>query len=85
MCTKQSVENEEHFLTECPSYNQERINFLDNMRQYSGIDTKIMDLNLIKNIMGTKDLTILNKFGRYIRSCVEKRKRQTSQIDPLKN
>ena len=76
LCSLNTVETEIHFLTECPTFNEERISFLNNLNTNHNLQTDKMEINLIKEIMLCEDLSILNTFGKYIRSCFDKCKDQ---------
>ena len=76
LCSLNTVETEIHFLTECPTFNEERISFLNDLNTNHNLQRDKMEINLIKEIMLCEDLSILNTFGKYIRSCFDKRKDQ---------
>ena len=81
LCIKYLVENEEPFIKECKIYNQERIHFLDDIRQYAGIDTKMY----IKAI-GGKRLKMVFLFSLYeidIMSLVSKMDSMYSQFSTV--
>ena len=69
-----TAETEELFLTECPNYINEHSSFLQYIKENTNISAKKLDINIIRKLMVTQDLRILNKFGKYIRTCFDKRK-----------
>ena len=73
-CEQNTAETEEHFLTECPNYINERSSFLLYIKENTNISAKKLDIHIIRKLMTTEDLSILNKFGKYIRTCFDKRK-----------
>ena len=86
VCDLKTAETEEHFLIDCPIYAKERISFMCHNKLNEKKNPNKMNLNTIIKIMTSDDIWLLNKFGRYIRTCLDKRKqtkeKKRSLTDP---
>ena len=82
LCTLNRVETEIHFLTECPTFTDERTSFIHDINTKTNLHTKQMDIKLIKDISLCKNMHIINMFGKYVSTCFEKRKGLKSQTTP---
>ena len=80
-CELNTAETEEHFLTECPTYDNECTSFLQYINSNTNISAKKLDINLIRKLMVTEDLSTLNKFGKFIRTCFDKRKQNKVKMN----
>ena len=75
LCKLNKTESEEHFLIECPIFDDERELFLNYINENTNMYTKKLNIHIIRTIMTTDDLSILNAFGRHLRNCFDIRKR----------
>ena len=67
-CSMGKVESEEHFLLECPLYQDTRISFFKSLKCNVGTNTE--RIKIIKLIFEQGDLMTLNKLGKFIKMCI---------------
>ena len=69
MCNSGEVEDEVHFIVQCPAYSELRKKLLGNSMGENGTD-----LEKFVNIMITTDEKALLTLGKYVSQCAQKRK-----------
>ena len=74
-CELGKVENETHFLFECPKYTQKRVTMYNFIKEKLGIDMQ-KEHEQIKNLkflFNTGELSTTNALGKYIYECFQER------------
>ena len=72
-CNLQCIENEFHFLSQCPLYETERTVLYTQINQVSNNFNSLNDLDKAKWLLMQEDQNILVALGTYIHICFEKR------------
>ena len=73
ICNSNNVEDEKHFLLECPYYIQERNELLTVVNTNIGIPGNNCNLEQFKIIMSCNETEIIKALGKYIFKCFKKR------------
>ena len=66
-CRMGKVESEEHFLFECPNYNENREDFRTQLSLYDQkFNRKMGEIELLKEIFESKDNHVFNLLGNFL-------------------
>ena len=68
-CDMKVTESEEHFLLECPTYEALRIPFFTEIRKDLHLNLKQEGIMGIKYLFEQDSLSILHKFGKFLKNC----------------
>ena len=81
-CNLHEVENETHFLFECRMHVTERKLFYDTIKTKMNIDlsTSLPDVDKLKTLFSSEDLSVLNALGKYIKISLNKRENTTCYV-----
>ena len=81
-CNIHEVENETHFLFECRMHVTERKLFYDTIKTKMNIDlsTSLPDVDKLKTLFSSEDLSVLNALGKYIKISLNKRENTTCYV-----
>ena len=72
-CNLGAIEDEQHFILDCPAYLIYRNSFFQQVWQELGIDLRSCGINGIKVLFLQNNLCIMNDFAILLKSCWEKR------------
>ena len=72
-CDTGKVEDEFHFLLECPNYSQERHAFFNNIKTKIHLFTSMSDKEKFEWLFIQEDLSVLENFALFIDNCFLKR------------
>ena len=72
-CNGMTVEDEFHFVMCCPSYNSQRMEFFDWVKNIYKNFSTLDDRNKFIWLMSNEDQDFCQRFGRFISECFEKR------------
>ena len=83
-CNLHEVENETHFIFECRMHVIERNKFYDTIKTKLNIDlsTSLPDVDKLKTLFNSEDLSVLNALGKYIKISLNKRENTTCYVLP---
>ena len=71
-CSMNKIETEEHFILECPAYNNERQTLYGEIGMHKP-HIEEEGIRQLKEIFDNGDIFILNKLGKFIKTCFYKR------------
>ena len=82
-CALNEVEDENHFLFDCPMYVNERNDMINTIKAKTNVD---ISKNLtyeekLNNIFAPENVAILNAFGKFIKISSTKREKMTCNIN----
>ena len=81
-CVLNKVEDEKHFMFECHMYNNERREFVKAIKaDLKSAHTQNTD-QFLREIFESEDLSVLNKFGRFIKNALQKRENTICYVLP---
>ena len=78
VCDKNEVENETHFLVECPLYVEERSKYLNEVHIKYHSTRQLRGENLFIWIMMNEDTNLVRHMGRFIYESFQKRESATN-------
>lgn len=73
LCEEDQVEDEKHFLLQCPYYREERMTLLDSIRQINPSVDTLNETLKFTNIMTNNTKENITALGKFISKCMKKR------------
>ena len=78
-CNLSKVEDESHFLLECPLYNHERSKFVNEIGSISEFFLSLNNHDKLYWILNNEDYKILSIFSTFLKTCFSLRKQYSVQ------
>ena len=73
-CSLEKIENEQHFLLECPLYNTLRHDFIEKVESHCSNFSSLNNSSKFIWLLTNENLTVLKELGSYINKCLEIRR-----------
>ena len=85
-CRTGKTETEEHFLFECPNYEEQRRWFIGEMTLLNQkYNRKMGKIEFLNEVFRSKDINIFNTLGRFLQKCWETRSLMGSNSAKVSN